>query len=84
MKQTPKLKEIPIVMMSADGESGVVAQFLQNGAQHYLIKPINAQIAKSLVKYIKLTKKISSATSSLNEYTILKSVYFIYKKEKHY
>lgn len=74
MKQSPKLKDIPIVMMSADGESAIIAQFLRNGAQDYLIKPIKPQIIDSLVAYVNLSKNPNDTASSAQEYTFIKEV----------
>ncbi len=34
------LKDIPVIMMSADGERQIVAACLANGAKDYLVKPL--------------------------------------------
>jgi len=66
-------------MMSADGESDIIAQFLRNGADEYLIKPIKPQIVKSLMTYVKLSKKTDVPNSSKDEYKYIKDVYFNYR-----
>jgi len=44
MQSTEKLKDIPVIMMSADGEMESVSTCLTNGAKDYLIKPIRIQV----------------------------------------
>jgi len=44
MKENEKLKDIPVIMMSADGEMESVSACLTNGAKDYLIKPIRIQV----------------------------------------
>lgn len=36
-----KLKETPVIMMSGDGETDIVAACLGAGALNYLVKPVN-------------------------------------------
>ena len=60
IKKNPKLKDIPVVMMLADKDREMAAQFLKSGAQSYLEKPIRPQIVKSLYTYVKLNKKSNS------------------------
>ena len=36
----PKLKDIPVIMMSADKETKNIAACLKKGAKNYIIKPI--------------------------------------------
>jgi PleD family two-component response regulator len=40
MKSMDTLKDIPIIMMSSDGEMETVAACMAKGAADYLIKPI--------------------------------------------
>ncbi len=44
MKSNEKLKDIPVIMMSSDGETESVASCLAQGAKDYLIKPIRVQV----------------------------------------
>lgn len=78
MKKSPELKEIPVVMMSADGESEMMAQFLKSGAEDYLIKPIKPQIIKSLHNYVNLKKKSANFAISKKEYEIGQEVNFFF------
>ncbi len=40
MKSIDSLKDIPVIMMSSDGEMEIVALCMAKGAADYLIKPI--------------------------------------------
>ena len=40
MKNNDKLKDIPVIIMSSDGEMESVATCMSHGARDYLIKPI--------------------------------------------
>lgn len=40
MKGHERLKDIPVIIMSSDGEMESVATCMSNGAKDYLIKPI--------------------------------------------
>lgn len=40
MKENPRLKDIPVVVMSADEKKDVIATSLQLGAVNYIIKPV--------------------------------------------
>ena len=44
MQNHEKLKEIPVIMMSADGELESIATCLKNGAKDYIVKPIKIQV----------------------------------------
>ena len=46
MQQNEKLKDIPVIMMSSDGEQRLVSTCLQHGAKDYLVKPIRVQMVK--------------------------------------
>jgi len=52
MKENEKLKDIPVIMMSADGEMESVSACLTNGAKDYLIKPIRIQNVKGLAAHV--------------------------------
>tara|TARA_B110000503_G_C6776187_1_gene261410 strand:+ start:237 stop:371 length:135 start_codon:yes stop_codon:yes gene_type:complete len=40
MKSFENLKNIPVIMMSSDGEMEIVALCMERGAADYIIKPI--------------------------------------------
>jgi len=40
MKRLDNLKDIPVIMMSSDGEMEIVAICMEEGAADYIIKPI--------------------------------------------
>jgi len=40
MQSNEKLKDIPVIMMSSDGEKEIVAACLAMGAKDYLVKPL--------------------------------------------
>ena len=44
MKEHEKLNEIPVIMMSSDGELESVATCMSKGAKDYLIKPIRIAV----------------------------------------
>lgn len=44
MKSNEKLKDIPVIIMSSDGEMQSVATCMNNGAKDYLIKPIRMNV----------------------------------------
>ena len=46
MKRLDNLKDIPVIMMSSDGEMEIVAICMEEGAADYIIKPI-----RYLIKY---------------------------------
>ena len=78
MKREPKFKDIPVVMISADGQGESVAEFLRNGAETYLLKPIKANLLMSLKEYVKLPKNKEKTHSSKAEYQFIKEVYYIF------
>ena len=56
-KAHPEIKEMPIIMVTAESERGHVVRALKSGASDYLIKPIAPVI---------LQKKISTLIEKLN------------------
>ena len=44
MKENDKMKDIPVIMMSSDGELESVATCMSKGAKDYLIKPIRITV----------------------------------------
>lgn len=77
MQANENLKDIPVIMMSADGEQENVGQCLRSGAKDYLIKPIRIQNVKNLATHINLSKKkkdINPQNLSLAQYETIKLV----------
>jgi CheY-like chemotaxis protein len=52
MKQTPELRDIPIVFLSAKGQETEIQQGLEAGAEEYLLKPFAPDQLTSHVKTI--------------------------------
>lgn len=76
MQSNDNLKDIPVIMMSADGEQENVGQCLRSGAKDYLIKPIRIQSVKNLATHINLSKKKKDIDPqlSLAQYETIKLV----------
>ena len=72
MQSNDNLKDIPVIMMSAEGEQEIVSQCLRSGAKNYLIKPIRIQSVKNLASHIDPSKKNK-------QYEMIKLVIFYYK-----
>lgn len=51
------MAHIPVVMTSSNEEMGVVTACLSKGAKDYLIKPIQVNTAKTLVRHVWLSRK---------------------------
>jgi DNA-binding response OmpR family regulator len=51
MRENDKLKDIPVVMMSAEGEEKIVAMCLANDAKNYYIKPLRIGDVKVRYSY---------------------------------
>jgi NIMA (never in mitosis gene a)-related kinase len=72
MRQTDKLKDVPVIMMSSDGEMASVATCMSTGAKDYLIKPIRIQNVKGLASHVNPSqKKKNNEAKSLAQYTPL-------------
>ena len=54
MQEDPKLKAVPIVVMSAEEINDVIADCLRKGAMNFLVKPVRIQQCMSLVGFMKL------------------------------
>jgi len=69
MKNNDKLKDIPVIIMSSDGEMESVATCMSHGARDYLIKPIRIGNVKNLATHInRQKKKGTDGGRSLNNY----------------
>jgi NIMA (never in mitosis gene a)-related kinase len=56
-----RLRDIPVFMMSSDGENEIVAACLGDGAKDYLVKPVGYQHLKGLKEKVlsyEKTKKV--------------------------
>jgi len=77
MKENEKLKDIPVIMMSADGEMESVSACLTNGAKDYLIKPIRIQNVKGLAAHVNSNaskNKAGSDQKTLAQYQPLRLI----------
>lgn len=52
MKQTPGLKDIPVVFLSAKGQESEIQQGMEAGAEEYLLKPFAPDQLTARVKAI--------------------------------
>ena len=80
MQSNDNLKDIPVIMMSADVEQENVGQCLRSGAKDYLIKPIRIQAVKNLATHIdpsKKTKTVNPLNLTLEQYETIKLVEFL-------
>ncbi|KAJ0409128.1 hypothetical protein ATCC90586_002839 [Pythium insidiosum] len=57
-KQSATLGHIPVVMTSSNEEMDVVTTCLSKGAKDYLIKPIQVNTAKTLVRHVWLSRRL--------------------------
>ncbi len=77
MQSNENLKDIPVIMMSAEGEQEIVSQCLRSGAKNYLIKPIRIQNVKNLASHIdpsKKSKTVNPQNLTLEQYETIKLV----------
>lgn len=47
MQDSEKLKQIPVVIMSSDGDEQFVDSCLQKGAKDYIVKPVRLAVSPS-------------------------------------
>lgn len=71
MKENEKLKDIPVIIMSSDGETDSVAACLDTGAKDYLIKPIRIQNVKGLANHVSPSQK-KKETKNFSQYQPIK------------
>ena len=57
MKDNPRLKDIPVVVMSADEKKDVIATSLQLGAVNYIIKPVRVPQCRALTAFMTQKKE---------------------------
>jgi CheY-like chemotaxis protein len=62
-KQAGVLGHIPVVMTSSNEEMDVVTSCLSKGAKDYLIKPIQVNTAKTLVRHVWLSRRLERPSS---------------------
>ena len=66
MKNTEKLKSIPVVMMSADDTADVIANCMNAGACDYLVKPLRVPMLKEVAKHVNKKEKDTNTSSAFN------------------
>ncbi|MEG1607331.1 MAG: response regulator [Mucinivorans sp.] len=52
LKDNPRLKDIPVIMLSSEDSSSERIRLLQNGADDYIVKPFNPLELKIRIKKI--------------------------------
>ena len=52
MQSNEKLKDIPVIMISSDGEKEIVAACLAMGAKDYLVKPLRHFQVKMISNHV--------------------------------
>ncbi|EGZ05720.1 hypothetical protein PHYSODRAFT_551172 [Phytophthora sojae] len=62
-KHSATLGHIPIVMTSSNEEMDVVTSCLSKGAKDYLIKPIQVNTAKTLVRHVWLSRRLERTSN---------------------
>lgn len=80
MKKIDSLKDIPVIMMSSDGEMEIVATCMEKGAADYIIKPIRYIIYLEF-KISKIYKNISLETKKKSKKT--KTLILIMRKFRY-
>lgn len=60
VKESSKLKEIPVVVMSSENESSRKRRCLDEGAEEFLLKPVQISDVKRLRDYIRRNHKSDS------------------------
>jgi DNA-binding response OmpR family regulator len=49
MKNTPQLRDIPVIIVTASADADYKSRAVQMGAADYLVKPINAELMKRCI-----------------------------------
>uniref|UniRef100_A0A0G4GNM8 non-specific serine/threonine protein kinase n=1 Tax=Chromera velia CCMP2878 TaxID=1169474 RepID=A0A0G4GNM8_9ALVE len=57
VQDDPRTASIPVVMMSANDELGVISTCIERGAEDYLLKPITLQYVREFKQYFGKSKK---------------------------
>ncbi|TVU06671.1 hypothetical protein EJB05_49895 [Eragrostis curvula] len=52
VKESPKLKHLPVVIMSADSITSRIKECMDGGAKEYIVKPIRATDIARILSYI--------------------------------
>lgn len=70
-----KLSHIPVVMTSSNEEMDIVTACLSKGAKDYLIKPIQLNTAKTLVRHVWLSRRREMGQKPLwRNFTVLRTI----------
>lgn len=75
-KHSSTLGHIPVVMTSSNEEMDVVTSCLSKGAKDYLIKPIQVNTAKTLVRHVWLSRRLERTTtqSMWNDIEVIRAI----------
>jgi CheY-like chemotaxis protein len=63
MKQDPRFRQVPVILQTADSAPERIAEGIREGAYYYLIKPLNLQILRSVVRAALETRGEAQRTS---------------------
>ena len=73
--------ELPIIMVTSSTDSTGISECLQNGANDYITKPLNFQIALSRIKTHLMLAELSNKMSKVKEMEALSAVTRTYNHE---
>lgn len=59
LKNSDKTKQIPVIMLTTESATENVAKAIENGAEGYVLKPINKELLKTRLEDIKLKRTFS-------------------------
>jgi two-component system chemotaxis response regulator CheY len=59
IRRSPKLRDLPIVMLTADSREAMVRDLLALGVSDYIVKPLNAQTAIAKLALIRGSGDVS-------------------------
>jgi PleD family two-component response regulator len=76
MQEDDRLREIPVVIMSANNDNTIVSNCLKMGAKDYIVKPIRKLQCQALIKNM---KKINGGVETklskgLGKYEVIKEI----------
>lgn len=74
MKKDDRLKQIPVVVMSAQDDRDIIGACLATGAKDFIVKPLRVQECRGLEVHIKEEPKSTLAEKNLQKYKIKKTL----------
>jgi two-component system chemotaxis response regulator CheY len=58
LKNTKKTKNIPVLMVTSENEGEKIKNAIDNGAEGYIVKPVNKELLEIRLKDIELSYKV--------------------------